>query len=323
MIEEALQMPYLGSGDIIYMCSGQGSQKVGMGADLLDVPEVAAVVECASDVLGRDMASIMCAEGDDAQAALDETRNAQAAIAALSIGIGRALAAREVLPSALLGFSLGQVSALALSGMLSDEDAFALIDVRSRVMDEAAREHPGAMSALLKADAASVQELCDACAQDEVLVAANYNCPGQIVISGDASAIERAELAWKDAGKRASRLATQGAFHSPLMASACEPFAAYLETVPFAEPEVPIICNTDAAILDAASVRERLVAHLISSVRFDESVRKLADKGAHTFVEVGYGGVLSGLIRRIDKELERHCVQDRETFDACVAAHCS
>ncbi len=314
MIEEALQMPYLGSGDIIYMCSGQGSQKVGMGADLLDVPEVAAVVECASDVLGRDMASIMCAEGDDAQAALDETRNAQAAIAALSIGIGRALAAREVRPSALLGFSLGQVSALALSGMLSDEDAFALIDVRSRVMDEAAREHPGAMSALLKADAASVQELCDACAQDEVLVAANYNCPGQIVISGDASAIERAELAWKDAGKRASRLATQGAFHSPLMASACEPFA---------EPEVPIICNTDAAILDAASVRERLVAHLISPVRFDESVRKLADKGAHTFVEVGYGGVLSGLIRRIDKELERHCVQDRETFDACVAARCS
>lgn len=306
--------------DVVFMASGQGSQKAGMGADLMDVPEVAATLACASDVLGRDIAHLMTDEGEGAQAALNETRNAQAAIAALSIGIGRALMARGIKPAALLGFSLGQVSALALSGMLTDEEAFALIDVRSRVMDEAAQANPGAMSALLKADPEKAQALCEACAEGDVLRPANYNCPGQIVIAGTVPAIERAEAAWSDQGGRASRLATQGAFHSPLMEQACKPFAEYLETVQFSEPDVPVICNTDASPLDAKTVRERMVAHLISPVRFDESVTKLASSGATIFAEVGYGGVLSGLVRRINKELDRPCIQDKASFDAFVDA---
>lgn len=306
------------SDDVVFMCSGQGSQKPGMGGSLKEVPEVAQAIACASDVLGRDVSALMEAEGEGAQAQLNETRNAQAAIAALSIGIGRALMARGIQPAALLGFSLGQVSALALSGMLTDEEVFALIDVRSRVMDEAAQATPGAMSALLKADAEAVDALCSACAQGEVLAAANFNCPGQIVIAGTPAAIERAEEAWKAQGGRASRLATQGAFHSPLMESACQPFAEYLETVTFAEPRVPIICNTDARPLDAADARSHLVAHLVSPVRFSESVQLLARAGAATFAEVGFGGVLAGLIRRIDKELARPCVQDAASFNAFV-----
>lgn len=320
MDERMNAFPQIGAHDVVFMCSGQGSQRAGMGADLLDVPAVADVFACASDVLGRDIVGLVTDEGDHAQEQLDQTKNAQAAIAALSIGIGRALMAAGVQPAALLGFSLGQVSALALSGMISDEEAFSLIDVRSTLMDETAREHPGCMSALLKADEESVQELCAACAQGEVLVAANYNCPGQIVIAGAPAAVERAEAAWKDAGRRSSRLATQGAFHSPLMASACEPFSAHLATVPFQEPQIPVICNTDANPVDAASIRERLVAHLVSPVLFDESVRRLVQVGAQTFAEVGFGGVLAGLVRRIDKELARPAIQDAQSFAAFVDA---
>ena len=304
------------SDDVIFMCSGQGSQKPGMGSSLADVPEVRQAISCASDVLGRDVAAVMFAEGEGAQDQLNETRNAQAAIAALSIGIGRALMARGIQPAALLGFSLGQVSALALAGILSDEQAFALIDARSSAMDGAARANPGAMSALLKADADAVDALCAACAEGEVLAPANYNCPGQIVIAGAPAAIERAEAAWKAQGGRASRLATQGAFHSPLMQDAVAPFAEYLETVNFEEPRVPVICNTDASPLDAASVRSRLVEHLVSPVRFHESVQLLADAGARTFAEVGFGGVLAGLVRRVDKDLARPCVQDADSFSA-------
>ncbi len=313
-------IPTLAPASVVFMASGQGSQAPGMGASLLDVPEVAEAFACASEVLGRNIAALVQAEGEEAQAQLNQTKNAQAAIATLSIGIGRALEAQGITADALLGFSLGQISALALADMVSTEDAFRIIDARSSAMDAAAQENPGAMSALLKTDAESVQALCEACAQDEVLVPANFNCPGQIVIAGTPDAIERAEEAWKEQGGRASRLATQGAFHSPLMEPACAPFAEFLDTVPFAEPRIPVICNTDAAPLDAASVRQRLVSHLTHPVRFSESVCALEEAGARTFVEVGFGGVLSGLVRRINKELERPCIQDAQSFTAFIEA---
>lgn len=169
------QLEGIGPVHTVFMASGQGSQKPGMGVSLFGVPEVQAALECASDVFDRDIAALVNSEGDEAQAQLNETRNAQVAIAALSIGIGRALMARGIRPDALLGFSLGQISALALADMLTDEEAFRLIDVRSRVMDEAARSNPGAMTALLKADEESVMALCEQCAQGDVLAPANFN----------------------------------------------------------------------------------------------------------------------------------------------------
>ena len=177
------------------------------------------------------------------------------------------------------------------------------------------------MSALLKADEEAVRALCDECAQDEVLVPANFNCPGQIVVAGAPAAVERAEQAWAAAGKRFSRLATSGAFHSPLMAEAADGLAAYLEGVEFFEANVPLICNVDAAPLSAADAREHLVRHLTSPVRFQQSVEALAAAGADAFAEVGFGGVLANLVKRIDKGAARSCVQDRASLNACAATY--
>lgn len=210
-------------------------------------------------------------------------------------------------------------SALAASGMLSDEATFALVKARSELMAEAAAAHPGVMSALLKADEDVVAALCEQCAEGEVLVPANFNCPGQIVIAGAPAAVERAEAAWAEAGKRSSRLATSGAFHSPLMADAAAGLAAYLENVEFSEARIPLVCNVTAAPLSAADARENLVRHLTSPVRFDASVAALTAAGADMFVEVGFGGVLANLVKRIDKTATRACVQDRASFDGCLA----
>ncbi|WP_261428368.1 ACP S-malonyltransferase [Xiamenia xianingshaonis] len=300
----------------VLMFSGQGSQKPGMGLDLLDVPEVAEAFEAASDVLGFDAAAFL--ETVD-QTTLNDTRHAQPMLACVSMGLGRALVARGLQPKAVLGFSLGQVSALAVSGMLSLEDAMRFVQRRSVAMAQAAEAHPGAMSALLKADPESAAALCAACAEGEVLVPANFNAPGQIVISGASEAVARAEAAWAAAGKRSSRLATSGAFHSPLMAEAAEEVAAFLETVDFAEPAIPLIDNVSAAPLASADARRALVDHLTHPVRFDESVSALIADGATEFVEVGSGNVLVNLVKRIDKGVARTAVTDRASFEAFCA----
>ena len=299
----------------VFMCSGQGSQKPGMGADLIDVPEVAQVFDCASDILGVDVRNL-CTQAPAEE--LNETRNAQAAIATLSIGIATALIARGVQPQAVLGFSLGQISALAISGMLSVEDTFRLLAVRSEVMAKAAQQNEGVMSAFMKGTPEEVEEVCASCAQGQVLVPANYNSAAQIVVSGEVAAVERAEAAWKERGYKARRLATSGAFHSPLMQRAASEFSAYLETVQFSDPRVPLICNTDAQPLKAADAPAHLTAHLTHPVRFMQSVQELAAAGATSFVEVGFGGVLNNLVKRIDPNLDHVCVQDRASMEALI-----
>ena len=315
MIDEKPLEP-LGPRGLVFMASGQGSQKPGMGADMLDVPEVATTFECASDVLGRDVAALV---RDASPEELNDTRNAQIAISALSIGMGWALMARGVVPDALLGFSLGQISAMVLGDMLAEEAAFALIAERSRLMGEAADANPGVMSALLKMTLPEAEELCAACAEGEVLVPANLNGGGQIVIAGTPTAVARAEEAWAARKGRFSRLATSGGFHSPLMASAAEPFAAYLAGVDFRESAVPVIGNVQAAPLTADGARAELVAHLTSPVQFEASVQKLTAAGAQMFAEVGFGGVLANLVKRIDRAAPRAAIQDRASFDAFVA----
>lgn len=303
-----------------FLFSGQGAQAPGMGADLLDVAEVADAVACASDVLGYNVADLL--QNAPAEK-LNDTRFAQPAMCVLSVGIARALMARGVIPAAVLGFSLGQVGALAVSGMLTDEETFAFVAKRSELMAEAAHAHPGVMSALLKADPEEVERLCEEASAGQVLVAANFNSPGQIVISGEVAAVERAEAAWADSGKRFARLATSGAFHSPLMREAAEGLDAYLAGVTFNEPAIPVICNTNACPMDAESARARLVAHLTSPVLFQQSVERLSGEGIDCFAEVGFGGVLSNLVKRIDRAAARPCIQDRESFDAFVCANAS
>ena len=314
--EVALAAPAFDPRLPVFILSGQGAQKPGMGCGLTQIPQVAAALECGSQVFGRDLTYLVTQASAEE---LGSTLNAQAALAALSLGLSRALMDQDVRPGAVLGFSLGQIPALAVSGMLSDQTMFQLLRKRVELMDQTAQARPGAMSALLKADEASAEKLCRACAQDQVLVPANFNCPGQIVISGDQEAVARAEQAWADGGKRFARLATAGGFHSPLMQQAATEFAAYLEDVDFAQPQIPLICNVNAQPLTPSQAKEHLAAHLVSPVRFSQSVSLLKDAGFTRFTEVGFGGTLSNLVKRVDRGLERACVQDVESLEAEVA----
>lgn len=286
----------------VWMLPGQGAQKPGMGADLLELPQVAQAFALASDVLGLDLADL---SRNGSAEDVNRPFNAQALTTAVSVGTGRFLQANGLAPSAVLGFSLGQIGALALAGVLSDEQAFRLLKVRATAMAAACEQVPGGMLALLGADAQDAEELCKECAGGEVLLPANYNCPGQIVISGTEAAIECAGARWKELGNKASRLNTSGAFHSPLMEQAAEAVAEACADLDFREPEVPLICNTDARPFRANEAAARLAAQVKSPVRFSQSVEYLIAQGETDFLEVGFGAVLNGLVKRIDRTTNR------------------
>ncbi len=314
----------------VLLCSGQGAQKPHMGEDLLEVPQVAEVFTCAQDILGLDVFDLV-RNGDEE--AINNTFNAQVLTMALSVGIGKALCARGLEAEAILGFSLGEISGLALSGILSVEDAFSLLKVRAQSMDEACKQRQGAMLALLGVDEDGAREVCERVlfaekeagvqitdaqgnAQEEILVMANYNCPGQIVLSGDISAIDRAQELCKENHTRCARLATAGAFHSPMMQSASEAVRNFCSSLTFNEPAIPLICNTDAQPFVATEASDRLARQIISPVRFEQGVRYLLETGKTEFVEAGFGGVLFNLMKRIDKTAERHKVGTLDELNA-------
>lgn len=286
----------------VWMLPGQGAQKPGMGSDLLELPQVAQTFDLASDVLDLDLADL---SRNGSAEDVSRPFNAQALTMAVSVGTGRFLQANGLAPSAVLGFSLGQIGALALAGALSDEQAFRLLKVRATAMAAACEQVPGGMLALLGADEQAAEELCKECAGGEVLLPANYNCPGQIVISGTEAAIERASARWKELGNKASRLNTSGAFHSPLMGQAAEAVTEACADLDFREPEVPLICNTDARPFHASEATARLTAQVKSPVRFSQSVEYLIAQGETDFLEVGFGAVLNGLVKRIDRTTNR------------------
>ncbi len=313
----------------VLLCSGQGAQKPHMGESLLEVTEVAEVFACASSILNLDLVDLV---RNGSEEAINNTFNAQALTMALSVGIGRALHARGLAVDAVIGFSLGEISGLALSGVLSLEDAFSLLKVRAHAMDEACTKRAGGMLALLGVDEQTAQNICNQAlalgrergvvvehngvAEEEVLVLANFNCPGQIVISGDVLAIERAQGICKESKIRCSRLATAGAFHSPLMQSASDALRDFCATLSFNEPAIPLICNTDAKPFVAAEAADRLANQVISSVRYEQGVRYLIDAGNTEFIEVGFGGVLFNMMKRIDKTVTRYKVSTLEELNA-------
>lgn len=286
----------------VFMFPGQGAQKVGMGADLLAVPEVSHVYEVASEVCGVDVAHLSRSGSAEE---VNDAFNAQVLTVAVSVGVAKALESRSIRPDAAVGFSLGQISALMATNALSLEDGFSLLEVRARSMAAACVEHPGAMYALLGASHEDAQAVCEECAAGEVLVCANYNAPGQVVVSGALSAIDRAEACWREKGKRGARLNTAGAFHSPLMEPAADAVRTKCAELTWCEPDVPVICNTDAAPFVVAEAASRLAAQVVSPVLFEQSISALAAQGNRAFAEVGYGAVLNGLVRRIDKKAER------------------
>jgi len=300
-------------GRIAFIYPGQGAQVCGMGQEFYEHTEVGkATFDLATELLGFSMPELCFTENDR----LDITEYTQAAMVTTSIAMTKILEEHGIKPDVAAGLSLGEYCALYAAGVISDRDAIATVRHRGILMQQEVPVGQGAMAAVLSMDAAAIEDII---AGIQGVQIANYNCPGQIVISGTADAVARAEEAWKQQGGRASRLATAGAFHSPMMAEAAQQFGQFLATVPFAEPVVPLVCNTDAALVDAATVRQRLVDHLTHTVLFSQSVQRLCAAGASTFVEVGFGGVLSGLVKRIDKEAARFCVQDSGSFDDYLA----
>ncbi|HEX6939147.1 MAG TPA: ACP S-malonyltransferase [Longimicrobiales bacterium] len=281
---------------------GQGSQYVGMGRDLAErFPEARAVFEEADDALGLALSRILW-EGPEEE--LTATLNAQPAILAHSVAVYRVVASRLGDVRFAAGHSLGEFSAYVAAGALRFEDAVRTVRRRGELMFRSGEERPGTMAAVLGLEDDAVEAVCrEASSGDEVCVPANYNAPGQIVISGDVAAVERAIALAKAAGaKRALPLNVSGAFHSPLMAVAEAGLAAQLDAVALERPAFPVVSNVTAEpVAEVEAARELLVRQLTSPVRWTGCVRTMLGAGVDRFLELGPGSVLTGLLKRIDR----------------------
>jgi [acyl-carrier-protein] S-malonyltransferase len=299
---------------------GQGSQQVGMGQALAEAfAESRAAFAEADQALGFPL-SRLCFEGPEAE--LQLTANTQPAILAASIAALRPLAARGVKPDFVAGHSLGEWSALVAAGALSLADAVRTVRLRGQYMQEAVPVGAGAMAAILGLELGGVEQACRESAQGEVVEPANVNSPGQVVIAGHAAAVERASLACKAKGaKRAVPLPVSAPFHCALMRPAQERLAPVLEALAFADPRPPLVNNVDAELVrDAAAARAGLVRQVSGTVRWQQSVERLAREGVTTFVEVGPGSVLSGLVKKIAKGARVLNVDAPGSLEAAVAA---
>jgi len=299
---------------------GQGSQVVGMGADFAQTYSVAReTFEQADEILGFGLSRI-CFNGPSDQ--LDQTVITQPALYVCSIAIWRVL--QELLPTArpswMAGHSLGEYSALTAADALSFEDGLRLVHARGRFMQQAGDDNPGAMAAVLALDTAQVETLCAEVSAEtgQVVVLANDNCPGQAVVSGNIVAVDQLIERASDAGaRRAVKLSVSVAAHSPLMAPALESFLEVVHSTVFSPPAVPVYGNVTAQPLESvAGIQTELDQQLTQSVHWTESMRAIIDAGAETFIEIGSGTVLAGLMRRIDRSKARVSLNTVEALDA-------
>jgi [acyl-carrier-protein] S-malonyltransferase len=298
--------------------AGQGAQAVGMGRDLAETfPTARALFDQANTALGYDLASI-CFHGPEPE--LTRTENAQPGIFLVSWVALTLL--REQVPDltfqATAGLSLGEFTALAAAGSLSFDDGLRIVRLRGRFMQEACEATRGGMAAIIGLDEAPTREVC----AEAGVTLANLNCPGQIVISGDADRIPQAiELAKAKGARKAIPLPVAGAYHSPLMASAQPKLAAELARIRLAPPSVPVISNVSAAAHGSPdAIAQLLVEQVTGSVRWEESIRALLAQGFTRFIELGPGTALTGFLRRIDKSAQALNVADVPSLAATVAA---
>lgn len=282
-----------------YVFPGQGAQFTGMGKDLYEnSPLAKELFEKANDILGFRITDIMF-EGTAEE--LKETKVTQPAVFLHSVILAKVL---DVRPDMVAGHSLGEFSALVVNGALSFEDGLKLVSQRAMAMQKACEITPSTMAAVLNLDDKIVEDICASI--DGVVVAANYNCPGQLVISGEYKAVELACEKMKEAGaKRALILPVGGAFHSPMMEPASSALAAAIEATTFATPTCPVYQNVTAnAVSDASEIKKNLISQLTGAVKWTQSVQQMIADGATSFTEVGPGKVLVGLVNKINKDVE-------------------
>ena len=282
-----------------YIFPGQGAQFSGMGKELYENSQLAKeMFEKANDILGFRITDIMF-EGTAEQ--LKETKVTQPAVFLHSVILAKTI--ENFVPDMVAGHSLGEFSALVANGVLGFEDALTLVYKRAIAMQKACEIIPSTMAAILNLDDRIVEDICKSI--DGVVVAANYNCPGQLVISGEYKAVELACEKMKEAGaKRALILPVGGAFHSPIMEPAREELAAAIMTTKFSAPICPVYQNvTASAVMDATLIKQNLITQLTAPVKWTQSVQQMIADGATHFVEIGPGKVLTGLVGKINKEV--------------------
>lgn len=283
-----------------YVFPGQGAQFVGMGKDLYDnSPLAKEMFEKANQILGFRITDLMFAGTDED---LKQTKVTQPAIFLHSVILSKVLG-NDFKPEMVAGHSLGEFSALVAAGALSFEDGLKLVSARAMAMQKACEKEPSTMAAVLGLEDEKVEAICNSI--DEVVVAANYNCPGQLVISGSIKGIDIACQKLTEAGaKRALKLAVGGAFHSPLMEPARQELETAINSTPFNQPVCPIYQNVDAKpTSDPEVIKKNLIAQLTAPVRWTQTAKNMLADGATSFVELGPGNVLQGLIKKVDRNV--------------------
>jgi [acyl-carrier-protein] S-malonyltransferase len=299
---------------VAFMFPGQGSFEAGMGRDVAEaVPEAMAVYDAGSEAAGLDLKELCF---DRPAADLVHTEVQQPALVATSLAFDAALRARGIRPDFVVGHSVGEFAALGSAGSLTVRDAIALVRERGLAMAAAAKEHPGSMAAILGLADEAVEALCR---KIHNVWPANYNCPGQLVISGETPAVDEACVeAEREGARRAIKLRVSGAFHSPLVARAADRLRPAVERVHITEGTAAFMSTVTARLEDAQRYRELLIEQLTAPVKFTQSARELIAGGVTTFVEVGPGNVLSGLLKRIDRNVRTFSVNDLESLNKTV-----
>ncbi|KFI04751.1 ACP S-malonyltransferase [Bacillus spizizenii] len=304
---------------IAFLFPGQGSQFIGMGKDLYEqVPAAKRLFDEADEKLETKLSSLIF-EGDAKELTL--TYNAQPALLTTSIAVLEKFKESGITPDFTAGHSLGEYSALVASGALSFKDAVYTVRKRGEFMNEAVPAGEGAMAAILGMDAEALKKVTDKVTEEGHLVQlANLNCPGQIVISGTAKGVELAsEQAKENGAKRAIPLEVSGPFHSELMKPAAEKLKEVLDSCDIKDASVPVISNVSADVMtEKAEIKEKLIEQLYSPVRFEESINKLIAEGVTTFIEIGPGKVLSGLVKKVNRRLKTIAVSDPETIELAI-----
>ena len=299
---------------------GQGAQYPGMGKELAqNYKEAMNIFDLASERLGIDMKKL-CFEGDEEE--LKKTENTQPSILTVSIALLEVLKLKGIEPQIAAGLSLGEYSALVASKAISFTDAVALVKKRGKYMQEAVPAGEGTMAAIMGIERESVMECLKMASSYGVVEAANFNCPGQVVIAGHTRAVEKACSILKERGARkAIMLPVSAPFHSSLLKPAGEKLAAELENVNISDNELPVVSNVNAqVIMNKYEIKRCLIEQVSSSVLWEDSIRRMIDLGVDTFIEVGPGRTLSAFVKKIDKNLYVHNVENIDTLENTIVS---